>query len=251
MVLDPTAPNIPFILMDRKGYAIMITEKEILKNVLSWDYDFIVIQNEFFLPYVYSKYPEILSRIEKIADNGKISVCKLSDNDLHQSLYEFMGISGKSQAGKMSVDKPEFEELMTFDTLADKSWLNTNSTSEHYYSGNNSGILSSDMSFGLSFKTKNLPCIKEKSRVLTFSSYFKPVTLGNCDIVAAIHEKGQNTYYKAFPLQDILKNNDDWQEVELIFQLPKVENNDYEFALYIWNKGKAELYIDNFGFKIY
>ncbi len=42
-----------------------------------------------------------------------------------------------------------------------------------------------------------------------------------------------------------------WESVDLIFLLPKIKSEDYEFALYIWNTGGNELLLDDFGFKIY
>ena len=76
LVIDQYSPNIPFIFMNRKGYTTIILERNHIENLLSWDYNYVVMQNELFVSEIYPLYPDILLRIEKIADNGKISVYK-------------------------------------------------------------------------------------------------------------------------------------------------------------------------------
>lgn len=81
LVIDVVAPNIPFILMQRKGFGIMNVSRKNIEETLKWDFDFIVIQNGYLISEVYVEYPEILSKLNKIGDNGKISVFTLSTDD--------------------------------------------------------------------------------------------------------------------------------------------------------------------------
>lgn len=74
LVIDVVAPNIPFILMQRKGFGIMKLSPKNISEALKWEYDYIVIQNEFFLSDTNEQYFEILPKLNKIADNGRISV---------------------------------------------------------------------------------------------------------------------------------------------------------------------------------
>ncbi len=242
LVLDANAPNIPLILMNRKGYPIILNKKEYIERALKWDYDYIVFQNEFFLSEIYSVYPEIISRIKKVVDNGKISVCVLSDTISNNTLNKFLGIEDKTQV---------FGAIMTYDTIVNESWQNINSTSDFSFSGANSGFMTHDMTYGLTYKTKDLPVITQRNRILLFSSYFLQDTINNCEIVVSINESGKTTYYNSFKLQEFLKIKNKWESVDLLFLLPKVKSEDYEFALYIWNTGKNDLLIDDFGFKIY
>lgn len=242
LVIDAIAPNIPFILMHRKGYAIMNTSQENIEEALIWNYDYIVLQNEFFLSHVYSVYPEIITKITKIADNGNLSICTHSDSILDQTLTGFLGFDDQS---------PVFESIITYDTIRDNLWKNTQSTSELSYSGNSCGILSRDMVYGLTFKTHQLEALTKSKRTLLLSSFFRSDGANDCGIVVSISENGKNTYYKTFNLQKLLTKQGEWEKVNLIFQLPKITSEDYEFGLYIVNSGKIELYIDDFGFKLY
>ena len=242
LVFDAYAPNIPLLLMDRKGYPIISLSRESIERSLAWDYDYLVFQNEFFLSNVYSVYPEITSRIKKITDNGSITICIPLDEPEDKSLIEFLGFEDKS---------PIFESIMTYDTIYEASWQNTQSTSELSYSGNISGVLTQDMKYGLTFKTKELAAISEAGRTLLFSSYFLSDGLNNCDIVVSVNEDGKNRYYQAYNLKRLVKSDKKWGRVDLLFQLPKVNSSDYEFALYIWNKENEVLFIDDFEFRLY
>jgi hypothetical protein len=241
LVIDAVAPNIPFILMQRKGFAVMKTNQENIEEALKWDYDYIVVQNEYFIPEIYMPYPDILSKLNKIANNGKISVCKLSDNN-QQSLLDFLGLNKK---------EPVITKTVSFENKPDSLWENFNPSDRYTFSGTSSGHLTSDIIYGLTYKSKHLPELKNNSRTLLFSSYFLKDTIINSEIVVSINADEQNIYYKSYNLKNLVKQEGSWEQVSLLFQLPKIQGDDYEFAIFIWNTGKSELYYDDFGFSIY
>ncbi|HKK81407.1 MAG TPA: glycosyltransferase family 39 protein, partial [Prolixibacteraceae bacterium] len=86
LTLGAYAPNIPFILMDKKGYAVMSTQRENIDHALSWDYDYAVMQNQFILSDIYSSYPEIINKLDEIAGNGKISIYRKEKNPREETL---------------------------------------------------------------------------------------------------------------------------------------------------------------------
>lgn len=241
LVIDAVTPNIPFILMQRKGFAVMTTNQQNIESALNWDYDYIVVQNEFFISDIYAPFPAVLSKLDKIADNGKISICTLSVNN-QQSLFDFIGLNEK---------KSVFEKSVSFENEPDSLWRNYNPTDRYAFSGQNSGHLSQDIVYGLTYKTIDLPEITMVSRTLLFSSYFLRETDINCELVVSINSNGQNVYYKSYNLKKLIKQAGNWEQVSLIFQLPKIQADDYEFAIFIWNTGKSELYYDDFTFAIY
>jgi hypothetical protein len=241
LVIDAVAPNIPFIQMNRRGFAVMNTSQKNIEEALKWDYNYIVMQNEYFIPEIYIPYPDILSRLNKIADNGKISVCTISENK-SQSLLDFIGLKDR---------EPAFEKTVTFERTPDSLWENFNPTDTFAYKSGFSGHLNPDVDYGLTYKTKYLPELTMSSRTLLFSSDFLSDTIVNCELVIAINSNGQNLYYKSTNLNNLIRQDGEWENVSLIFQLPRVQSKDYDFAIFIWNTGKSELYYDNFGFTIY
>lgn len=241
LVIDAVAPNIPFIQMQRKGFAVMTTSAENIEEALKWDFNYIVFQNEYFITDIYTPYPGILTKLNKVADNGKISVCTLSHNN-KQSLISFLGLSKK---------QPVFKTSVTFETQPDSLWSNINPTSKNACTGNSSGHLTPDIVYGLTYKSKHLPVLQNNSRTILFSSHFITDTVTNTQIVVSVIDNGQNIYYKTYNLKNLINQKGEWAQVSLIFQLPKIQSNDYEFSIFIWNTGKSELFYDNFGFSIY
>lgn len=69
------AQNGPFIQMQRKGFIVMEDKDELVNNSLSWNYEYIVVENKKFSEK-FEKRKEIFSHFEKIGDNGRISVFK-------------------------------------------------------------------------------------------------------------------------------------------------------------------------------
>lgn len=244
LVVDAYAPNIPLILMDRKGFAIMKPTKENIQNALTWKFDYVVVQNDFFVSDIISAYPEILKMIEKVADNGKITICKLSKTTNKQTLTEFLGLENKT---------PVFEKLLTYDQpINDKHWENAQISTDFAYSGSASGKLSPDMEYGVTYKIKSLPALVEKSRTLLFSSYFwNNGNLKDCELVVSLNDGETSVYYKSYNLRSLLKTQKSWEKLDLLFQLPQVKSEYSEIAIFLWNTGKGELYTDDFGFRIY
>ena len=207
LVIDAYAPNIPFIEMGRKGYAIMTTSRENMSKALTWDFDYIVIQNYFFISDIYNQYPEIVTRIKKVGDNGKISVCKLSSDN--KNISDFLGLNSKM---------PVFEKWITFDSIPDAEWSKVNFTSENGSNENKCGYTDPKNEYGITFKSNHLDCLKENCRILLLTAQLlanKPVK--DCEIVCSIKEDGKNKYYYSYPLKDLLRNENKWSSASLLF----------------------------------
>ena len=69
------AQNGPFIHMQRKGFIVMEDKDELVNNSLSWNYEYIIVENKKFSEKI-EKRKEIFSHFEKIGDNGRVSVFK-------------------------------------------------------------------------------------------------------------------------------------------------------------------------------
>ena len=84
MALYAYPQNGPFIQMKRKGYTVMKHKENIVNAALTWDYDYIVIEDNIYMDK-FEERKEVLSRLSKVADNGRISVCTLSDTIVCES----------------------------------------------------------------------------------------------------------------------------------------------------------------------
>lgn len=241
LVLDAVIPNMPFVLMDRKGYSLMQIDRRHIQEALKWKFDYIIFQNKYFMDGVYNVYPDILSKIEKIADNGKITVCKATNNKT-QSIDEFLNFNKV---------KPVYTSFCDFENDPDNFWKNINISKEKSHSGNFSAYIDSTMEYGLTFKSSELSALIDKPYNLQFSSYFLSQSYIDAEIVVSINSEGKNIYYKSYNLKDLVKEKNVWTYTQLIFPLPVIKSKDFELAIYIWNTGKSEFWYDDFGFKIY
>jgi len=91
--------NGSFIQMKRKGFTVMQHKEKIVKPALTWDFDYIVVENQIFWDK-FEERKEVLGRLNRIADNGKISVCTLSDTIVCNSPDEFYTMKASLQSDK-------------------------------------------------------------------------------------------------------------------------------------------------------
>ena len=88
MTLFSYPQNTPFVMMNREGYAVMRTDPKVVNHALTFDYDYILVEDEVYRrEFEGSKY--ILSRLRRIAGDGEISLCELSDTVLHPDAEHF------------------------------------------------------------------------------------------------------------------------------------------------------------------
>lgn len=242
LVLDVNTPNVPFIRMGRKGYALLWVNETTVAEALKWNPDYIVFLNEFFLNSIYPSYPGILSKLNRFADNGRIIVCKVKTDSAKQTLPEFLGIEGKV---------PVYKDLVTFDSIADRHWENIDSISPVHFSGTKSYVLTKQKEFGITYKTQELPALTSKCTYLKFTGRFLGDSLTNCQVVVALKENGKLISYNSYDLQQYVKQEETWQQAQIIYWLPKIKDKDYQLSLYLWNAGKRNLRVDDFGFEIF
>ena len=241
LVFTPHVPNIPFILMNRKGYVVFEMKSIVIKKALLWNYDYIIIQNDLLLTDIYPIYPEITSRINKIYDNGKISICKFNPIASYQGLKDFLDLP-----------PPFFQSFVNYESPPLDHWQITEPITNKPFSGNSAGILTKEMEYGLTFKTSNLQKITQKRCILSFQShFFSKNKIKDCLIVVAIREGDEVTFFQRFPLKDYLDSNNQWEKMELFCQLPRADSENHELSLFIWNTGNESLAIDDVKIQIY
>ena len=71
--------NGPFIQMRRKGYSVMWDKESLVRAAFQWDFAYIVVENAVVREH-FEERKEVLSRLHRIADNGRIALCSLSDS---------------------------------------------------------------------------------------------------------------------------------------------------------------------------
>lgn len=246
LVIDAYAPNIPFILMNRTGFAVLTTSRENIDKALKWDFDYIVIQDDFLLSEVVSNYPELIERIERLASNGKITLYRMLPEPKQQTLYSFLGLKDKIP---VSVERCAFEPV---DSVWNKHWKKIRLTNEVNYNGRASGFVNEKQEFGLTYILTNPGMFRDSARLVFFKGqFFRNKDLKGCSIIASVAAGDKSLFYNAYELQDLITKSNQWQEVNLFFRIPKIEEKDFKLKIYIWNQGRNTLYYDDTEVSIY
>ena len=244
LVLDANIPNAPFLLMERKGYPVMNTTRKNIENALKWNYDYIVIQNDYFISDIYSVYPEIVNRIEKIADNRKISLFKLRPHPIEtQSVLDFWKLDKASMP---------FSATMDYDTIVNDSyWSNVKITRDTVLSGEQGGVLVSDREYGLTFSVSDIQVWTINRPVLFISSYFLSTEIADLYLVIDLTANDERMYFRTVNLEPYIQAEGEWEKAEFIFQLPQLKDKMSNLKVYLWNQGHNHIYLDDFSVLIY
>ena len=80
--------NVPMLKMERCGYSAMWDSEELIENVLAFDYDYITVEDSI-IAADYVRDSALFGRLQRVAGNGKISLCLLSDSIINRSSEEF------------------------------------------------------------------------------------------------------------------------------------------------------------------
>jgi hypothetical protein len=238
LTLEVSAPNLPFVLMDRKGYCSMDISANFYELSKSWDYDYLVVQTEFILSDIYKNYPVFINEFCKIAENGFLTIFTRQKPPAKQSLEEFLEIN---KSTPVLLDSVDFEK----DSMI--TWKNAQKSTDMVYDGNFSGYMSNAMEFGITYQKNSDEVLKKGGSVLKLSGWYTcpDKEISDCLLILSVNSDGQNTYYQSIKLNEKIDESMKWKYIESYFILPEFNGDDMDLSLYLWNTGKINLYYDN------
>ena len=238
LVFDSSTTNIPFIKMKRYGFAMMSKKPEDIKNSLTWNYDYVVMQDCFTLSGVVRIYPQIKNELLRIAGNGRISIYKKQKATGNIGGLAFMQLDSRI---------PVISKQIDFDSPAEDCWQNISSTLVRDSPYNKSGKMTDSIEFGTTLSIKNSNLLAQMSHILYLSvDIYSDEKLDNIPIIASIDEDGKPKYYNSFDLGELVDSLSTWKHIDLVFPiLPAINSGNSELKIYIWNSGKHRFYYDN------
>ncbi|MBI9068780.1 MAG: glycosyltransferase family 39 protein [Salinivirgaceae bacterium] len=217
LALSSYTSNIPFILMNRYGFAMMSNKKDDIIKSLTWDFDYITVANQFLMSDVINEYPYFINRVNKVASNQGITIYQLSDSVIKRSLMQFLGFDDKNPSFKASID---------FETINSALWQNTFRTATPKPIGNFSGYVDSTINFGITLKgdVKNYLNRDGKFILIEFSLYSQ-TPIPNSLLTISINKSGEGIVYQTYDLNTYLKKQDDWNKVTILYHNTSVDFN--------------------------
>ena len=79
LVYEAYSTNAPLLLMDRKGYTCIDATEANIREMIAFDYDYVVIQDIYFMSDVVYNAPWLPSCLDRVGGNGKVSVYQRSE----------------------------------------------------------------------------------------------------------------------------------------------------------------------------
>jgi hypothetical protein len=242
LVVDAVAPNLPLTLMDRKGLVVIHTPKWMVEHAFNtWTFDFVVFQNEYFLDNVYRDYPEILSRVEVVGSNGRITVCRRAEGNT-QSLDHFLG---------MSLGAAWIDERMGFEDADSLRWRGYRLTGDAVFEGKGAACCTPDYSSGLTMEWDGFHDASDGYHPAWVSLEFLSSEEIHTDVVVWMSVDDKEVYNEVRSLRDFMKPDSAWQRVDLSFVLPPLNRPNTKLSCYLTNREPSLLYYDNFHFSIF
>ncbi len=214
LVIDGYTINTPLILLNRKGYSILNTRKETLEDALTWDYDYVVIQDEFLLSDIIKPYPDIQNKLVKVGGNGKISV------------YKRLRRSGVSFATFFGLQAPDREFR-----------------SDSCVVGNSEFGCTVDLPVELLLNN-------DPTYVLFQANTVTDDLPGDLNIVCEASNNEGQLFRRAFAIRDYITADNKPSNLHFMFVIPKLEAQS--FKLYLWNPGSDDrLVLRNVSVRLY
>ncbi|MFZ5942288.1 MAG: ArnT family glycosyltransferase [Bacteroidota bacterium] len=210
LVPGTPSPNIPFILMDRKGYSLLTTSRATWEEALrEFSFDYVVIQDYYLQEDVLVPFPEFPQHFKRIAGNGMISVYK------QDTLRQVTDLDGFLQ-------------------LEETSALNTRAVSE----------LSPDEKYKSIFGAPDsLTAFRRWNTLVVESSRLPAASDGQIRLVCSRSSGEKLLYYKEYLLPGPGK---DTVFSRNIFLLPETADSLTTTSLYLYNPAKSDARFGNF-----
>ncbi|MES2761255.1 MAG: glycosyltransferase family 39 protein [Bacteroidota bacterium] len=241
LVMAADGPNNPFILMKRKGFAVIYPGHDMIKYALSWPYNYVVLENTRLINSVYREYPEVSNELRKIGGNENISVFVKNTGNKKNDFDTFFNLT------EMQV---KYKQRISFDTIPDNC-EGIDSLSSFAYSGKRSGYMDKKNEYGVCTKIINFSPLNKHTSILKVNTQFSsPDELKECFVCVSITSKDKEILFSANDISHFTITKE-WSRHVLLFNIPKIEETEYLMKIFVWNKGKNKLFYDDFETLIY
>lgn len=232
-IFDIGSTNLPFTILENRGYTSLSSGEKSAKKLLNRDFDYAILIDSFKISDSYFDYPEIANELKYIGDNGQLSVYQKSKgpksqffkNLLYQYQNNFDNKKEDSSATIVGWERQFVEEKKS-------SALKISPTTEY------------DLTSSLRINDK----IEGKSlRVAINADFFPTDSVNGMQLIISFPP-----YYFAYYLESELKEIAEWQNKTFIRSIPsKYGIKGKELKVYLWNPTAKNCLVDNYHLIVY
>lgn len=237
LVIHAYGPNIPFVQMNRIGLAVVGHNPDDIERGLNWKWDYVVFQKPYFMEDVYAIYPQILEKVEPIATNENLILCKRKTDTIPQSLMEFMGVKAPYKKIRFNFESSKKSPGLAFEK-------------DSRDSKNQIGVVVENEVYGFAQDFTKEVGPDTKGRVLKINGKFLRKNEHPIGIIVAYSTGNTLAFYQTIDLTSVSQANE-WTEKEFILFLPKRSSVNEKLSFYIHNASKNVVLLDDFEFTFY
>ncbi|MEI7594312.1 MAG: hypothetical protein WCK02_01090 [Bacteroidota bacterium] len=128
------------------------------------------------------------------------------------------------------------------------SWLNTNTLKEGpAFSGTKSAQVDSLTEYGFGFRDTlknvgdNIPL-----KISANAMIMRPTEIDDATLVVSVDRGDKNLLWQGTSLKGFAPKPNEWSKLSVQYNLPKDLQATDKIAVYLWNKDKRKIYMDNF-----
>lgn len=227
LIIDAVAPNIPFLLLKRSGYTVHHLTAENLTNALTWNYDYIAIQ-DYNIIRITETYPTLSSKIKRIGGNRALSIYSLK----------------KETTANVNVNVRKLLQLDKETPHYTSNFKKNSEWRENQLFTSSSLLINPETEFSYTLEIENTNELLTKSNlaIVQLSIENKKELKGGL-LVFNVSEEGENKSYQAEKIK--LGSN------SYLFNTPLLHKPDNKISLYIWNNKKDSILVKDFEIEIY
>jgi hypothetical protein len=243
LVLDSGPPNLSFVFLNRKGFALMDTHRDNIIESLSWSFDYILIERDFFASEIYAFYPEIINQLEKVAENNFVILCTLNKQSLKaQSIEKFL-LEG--------FQKVSYSYQEDFDsTLNSSLWEGLQIVKLEINDSNQVALITPDPNKFTVFRhQQQTDSLNNNSRLVFISFEISSSNYEAFHCSITWEDKGGMLFYRKFNISGMIQYEKKSKTIYLLSYLPESKTNEQLFTVYLQNLGSENYYLDNFSLR--
>lgn len=243
LAVDICAPNLPFVMMDRRGHGVFTPTKDNMLTAFEWDFDYVVTQNGYFIDRTYGRYPDVLKHLSVIGNNGRITVSKFHKEPKEQSLNSYLFSGGI---------KPFYKNTCDFNSAVGSEWTNV-IVADSVFENNPMGIMKPEELYGITLIEDSIQQFTEKSCMFRLKARVFIEKGLESKFTLRIQDRKYERRTDIFKLSDYIdaSKTGTWQDLEIVTMLPVLNNKKNTLSLFLWNTDKDKLYLDDVSVELY
>lgn len=239
LIMPVHGPNIPFSLIDRKGFALVVFHEEFVTTALNMDWDYAIVQNRFLVEEILPAYPTLPAYVELVADNNLLSLFKKRGETKEDNSFVSM----------LDLDKriPFFKLETDFDTDLPQGLEMLEPLDSIGFQGSRGIEIGPEMEFSMAWGL-NWEDLEGKGNIkllLKGKVLKEKEDLVGFQMIGFERVGPEVVFYQDYELGPLLGTGTEWQDFQLTFDYPEIKEEGAELRFHIWNPGKNKIQMDN------